>query len=168
MVKPSSEHLPKRAKNFHFNWLVKHINQIRPLFTRHQILRELWFRRFFPSDDDRCYEIELGHYGCLPLLQASCFVSMGVTTIRRPCFCPPMPFLLHSHSMTSVKRTSSFHENSHSTRTRSWANRRRVTRNVSKSSETMPPFHTRVTRMTPVAPLTHADTPLGKEKESQR
>lgn len=71
-----------------------------------------------------------------PLLQTSCFVSMSVTTIRRPCFCP-MPFLLHSHSMTSVKRTSSFHENSHSTRARSRVSRKQVIQNVSNLLETM-------------------------------
>lgn len=71
-----------------------------------------------------------------PLLHTSCFVSMSVTTIRRPCFCP-MPFLLHSHSMTSVKRTSSFHENSLSTRTRSWVRRKRVIWNVSKDAATL-------------------------------
>ncbi|KAG8545449.1 hypothetical protein GDO81_020847 [Engystomops pustulosus] len=50
---------------------------------------------------------------------------MSVTRIRRPCFCP-MPSLLHSHSMTGVKRTSSFHESSHSTSTRSRVNKKQV------------------------------------------
>lgn len=53
-----------------------------------------------------------------------------------PCFCP-MPFLLHSHSMTSVKRASSFHENSHSTRTRSRVSRKPVILNVSRFSKRM-------------------------------
>lgn len=53
-----------------------------------------------------------------------------------PCFCP-MPFLLHSHSMTSVKRASSFHENSHSTRTRSRVSRKPVIPNVSRFSKRM-------------------------------
>lgn len=85
-----------------------------------------------------------------PLLQTSCFVSMSVTTIRRPCFCP-MPFLLHSHSMTSVKRTSSFHENSHSTRARSRVSRKQVIQNVSNLLEMMSHAAQKwVTRMTPV------------------
>ena len=50
-----------------------------------------------------------------------------------------MPFLLHSHSMTSVKRASSFHENSHSTRTRSRVSRKPVILNVSRFSKRMSP-----------------------------
>lgn len=75
--------------------------------------------------------VPLRHYSSL------CFYKLVVVSawvwqqLDVPCFCP-MPFLLHSHSMTSVKRASSFHENSHSTRTRSRVSRKPVILNVSR------------------------------------
>lgn len=80
--------------------------------------------------------IHLRHYSSL------CFYKLVVLSawvwqqLDVPCFCP-MPFLLHSHSMTSVKRASSFHENSHSTRTRSRVSRKPVILNVSRFSKIM-------------------------------
>lgn len=80
--------------------------------------------------------VRLRHYSSL------CFYKLVVLSawvwqqLDVPCFCP-MPFLLHSHSMTSVKRASSFHENSHSTRTRSRVSRKPVILNVSRFSKIM-------------------------------
>lgn len=82
--------------------------------------------------------VPLRHYSSL------CFYKLVVLSawvwqqLDVPCFCP-MPFLLHSHSMTSVKRASSFHENSHSTRTRSRVSRKPVILNVSRFSKRMSP-----------------------------
>lgn len=91
-----------------------------------------------------CLEFEsasrpLQHLHCVSacFTTALCFYKLVVLSawvwqqLDVPCFCP-MPFLLHSHSMTSVKRASSFHENSHSTRTRSRVSRKPVILNVSR------------------------------------
>ena len=79
---------------------------------------------------------DLSHYSSLHFYKLVVLSAWVWQQLDVPCFCP-MPFLLHSHSMTSVKRTSSFHENSHSTRARSRVSRKQVIQNVSNLLETM-------------------------------
>lgn len=76
-----------------------------------------------------------GHCSCLHIytLVLSAWVWQELDA---PVFAP-LPSLLHSHSMTGVKRTSSFHESSHSTRTRSRVSKKQVILSVSRASETM-------------------------------
>lgn len=67
-----------------------------------------------------------------PPLSVQCHFCQHVCVWQHlePPVCP-MLSLPHSHSVTNVERTSSFHESSLSTRTRSWTSRMAATRNVS-------------------------------------